>query len=59
MTANINELQKRIDRALEALENFDMVFGDRLHTLSIHTVTKSTTPTEMLDSVRSILKGLE
>ena len=52
------ELQTRIDRALEKLEDFDAVFGDRIHTLSRNR-TKDSLPVEMLNRVRAILKGLE
>jgi hypothetical protein len=52
-------LQKRIDRALESLEDFDAVFGDKLHTLSIYSDARSLSPVYMLDHVRLILKGLE
>lgn len=58
MTTSTN-LQERIDRALEALQDFDVVFGDRLHTLSIHNDQRSLAPTKMLERVEKILKGLE
>jgi hypothetical protein len=53
------ELQSRVDRALEALENFDAVFGDRLHSISVCTENGLLAPIKMIDRIRLILKGLE
>ena len=44
----------RINKAIEALENFDAVYGDKLWTLSLNDQTK---PGEMLEEVRRILKN--